>query len=76
VEGPVIIDNVQEMTDSAMGYDAQNDKFVNMFEAGIIDPVKVVISTVVDAASVAGLMITTEASICDHVDVIRHAKLS
>lgn len=76
VEGAVIIDNVMEMTDTAMGYDAQNDKFVNMFDAGIIDPVKVVISTIVDAASVAGLMITTEASVCDHVDQIRHAKLS
>ena len=76
MEGAVIIDNVMEMTDSAMGYDAQNDKFVNMFDAGIIDPVKVVISTVLDAASVAGLMITTEASVCDHVNHIRHAKLS
>ena len=64
-EGAVIVSNVSEFDDTSMGYDAQNNKYVNMFEAGIIDPVKVVSSCVMDAASVAGLMITTEASVCD-----------
>ena len=64
-EGAVIVSNVSEYDDTAMGYDAQNNKYVNMFDAGIIDPVKVVSSCVMDAASVAGLMITTEASVCD-----------
>lgn len=49
-----------------MGYDAQNGTYVNMFDAGIVDPIRVVRSCVIDAASVAGLMITTEASVCDY----------
>ncbi|RNF24228.1 putative chaperonin HSP60/CNP60 [Trypanosoma cruzi] len=65
-EGAVTVENVAEYKDSCMGYDAQNDRYVDMIEAGIIDPVKVVTSCVVDAASVAGLMITTEASVCDY----------
>nr|CCC91098.1 putative chaperonin HSP60, mitochondrial precursor [Trypanosoma congolense IL3000] len=64
-EGAVTVETVAEYEDCAMGYDAQNDRYVDMFEAGIVDPVKVVNSCVVDAASVAGLMITTEASVCD-----------
>ncbi|ORC90787.1 putative chaperonin HSP60/CNP60 [Trypanosoma theileri] len=64
-EGAVTVENVAEYEDTCMGYDAQNDQYVDMFEAGIIDPVKVVTSCVIDASSVAGLMITTEASVCD-----------
>lgn len=67
VEGPVILENVLEFDSTAMGYDAQNDKYTDLFAAGIVDPVKVVSSCVIDAASVAGLMITTEASVCDDV---------
>ncbi|CCW68133.1 unnamed protein product [Phytomonas sp. Hart1] len=65
-EGAVIVENVAEYQDAAMGYDAQNGRYVNMFEAGILDPVQVVNSCIVDAASVAGLMITTEAGVCDY----------
>ncbi|EPY27640.1 chaperonin HSP60/CNP60 [Angomonas deanei] len=65
-EGAVTVENVQEYQDTCMGYDAQNSTYVDMFEAGIVDPVRVVRSCVVDAASVAGLMITTEASVCDY----------
>ena len=64
-EGAVIIEKVLEQTNSAVGYDAQNDKYVNMFEAGIIDPTRVVRVAITDAASVAGLMMTTEAAIVD-----------
>ncbi|CBH11910.1 chaperonin Hsp60, mitochondrial precursor,putative [Trypanosoma brucei gambiense DAL972] len=64
-EGAVTVETVAEYEDCCMGYDAQNDRYVDMFEVGIVDPVKVVNSCVVDAASVAGLMITTEASVCD-----------
>ncbi|RNE99820.1 chaperonin HSP60/CNP60, partial [Trypanosoma rangeli] len=63
-EGAVTVENVAEYNDCCMGYDAQNARYVDMFEEGIIDPAKVVSSCVVDAASVAGLMITTEASVC------------
>eukprot|EP00796_Vickermania_ingenoplastis_P006011 gene6012-4316_t len=68
-EGAVMVENVLEYTDTSMGYDAQKGQYVNMFDCGIIDPVKVVRSCVVDAASVAGLMITTEAIICDYTGV-------
>ncbi|KAG5472877.1 hypothetical protein LSCM4_02202 [Leishmania orientalis] len=65
-EGAVTVENVAEYQETSMGYDAQNGTYVDMFEAGIVDPVRVVRSCVVDAASVAGLMITTEASVCDY----------
>lgn len=64
-EGAVTVEKVLDLSDPAMGYDAQNDKLVNMFDAGIIDPTRVVRVCIVDAASVAGLMITTEAAVCD-----------
>jgi chaperonin GroEL len=64
VEGPVIVENVLEVEDPAYGYDAQNDEYKDMFAAGIVDPVRVVRSCIVDAASVASLMITTEATVC------------
>lgn len=65
-EGAVTVENVAEYQETSMGYDAQNGTYVDMFEAGIVDPFRVVRSCVVDAASVAGLMITTEASVCDY----------
>jgi chaperonin GroEL (HSP60 family) len=68
VEGPVIVENVAEEVDFWMGYDAQKDKYIDMYEAGIIDPLRVVMQCIVDASSVAGLMITTEASVCDHTE--------
>lgn len=47
------------------GYDAVNDTFVDMFEAGIIDPTKVVKTALSDAASVAALLITTDAIVVE-----------
>ena len=47
------------------GFDAQEEEYVDMIEAGIIDPVKVVRIALQDAASVAGLLITTEAMVAD-----------
>jgi chaperonin GroEL len=61
-EGSVIVNQVKEL-EGAKGFDAQNEKFVNMIEAGIIDPTKVVRSALQNAASIAGLMLTTEAVI-------------
>ena len=49
----------------SQGYDAQNEEYVDMFSKGIIDPTKVVRSALQDAASIAGLLITTEAMIAD-----------
>ncbi len=59
-EGSVIVNQVKEL-DKDKGFDAQNEKFVNMIEAGIIDPTKVVRSALQNAASIASLMLTTEA---------------
>lgn len=47
------------------GYDAMNDKYVDMIAAGIIDPTKVVRTALVDAAGVASLLTTAEAVVCD-----------
>mmetsp|Transcript_7222 Transcript_7222/g.10109 ORF Transcript_7222/g.10109 Transcript_7222/m.10109 type:complete len:578 (-) Transcript_7222:171-1904(-) len=60
-EGAVIVGKLLEETDTNVGYDAQNGEYVNMFDKGIIDPTKVVRTALVDAASVSGLMTTTEA---------------
>ncbi len=64
-EGSVIVNKLLEQKDSNFGYDAQKDEFTDLVKAGIIDPVKVVRTALQDAASVAGLLITTEAMIVD-----------
>ena len=48
-----------------MGFDALNEKYVNMFEAGIVDPTKVTRSALQNAASVASMLLTTEAAVAD-----------
>ena len=66
VSGDVVVGKLLEDDVSVeTGYDAQNDKYVDMFQAGIIDPTKVTRTGIVDAASVAGLMLTTESLIVD-----------
>jgi len=68
-EGAVIVarllDPPSGKVNTNIGYDAQNDVYVDMFEAGIIDPTKVVRTALLDASSVAGLMITTESLVTD-----------
>jgi len=64
-EPSVIAGKVMEKDDYAWGYDAQSETFGDMIVAGIIDPTKVVRSALQDAASIAGLIITTEASIVE-----------
>jgi len=61
-EGSVIVNQVKEL-EKDKGFDAQNDKFVNMFDAGVIDPTKVVRFALQNAASIAAVMLTTEAVI-------------
>jgi chaperonin GroEL len=63
-EGSVIVNQVRGES-GAMGYDAQNNKHVDMVKAGIIDPTKVVRAALQHAASISGLMLTTEAMIND-----------
>lgn len=65
VEGSVIINEVLKQKDPEFGYDALNDKFVNMFEAGIIDPTKVARSAIQNAGSVAATLLTTEVLIVE-----------
>jgi chaperonin GroEL len=64
-EGAVIVGKLLEKDDVEQGYDAANGKFCNMIENGIIDPMLVVKTALVDAASVAGLMSTTECMVVD-----------
>jgi chaperonin GroEL len=59
-EGSVVVNQVQSL-EKNKGFDAQNEKFVDMIDAGIIDPTKVVRSALQNAASIASLMLTTEA---------------
>ena len=67
-EGSIIVGKLSEKPDVVQGYDAQNDNYCDMLKAGIIDPVKVVRTALQDAASVAGLLLTTEATITDAPD--------
>jgi chaperonin GroEL len=63
-EGSVIIEEIRK-SKPGMGYDALNDKFVNMFEAGIVDPAKVTRSALQNAASIAAMVLTTEAMVTE-----------
>jgi chaperonin GroEL len=63
-EGSIIAEKVKEM-DGPMGYDAAKDRFVNMFEAGIVDPCKVTRSALQNAASIAALVLTTEGLVAE-----------
>lgn len=65
VEGSMVVGKLLEQKDTNRGYDAQNGEYTDMVKAGIIDPVKVVRHALQDAASIAGLMITTEATIAE-----------
>jgi len=65
VEGSIVVGKLAEQKDANFGYDAQKDKYCDLVAAGIIDPVKVVRTALQGAASVAGLMITTEATVAD-----------
>jgi chaperonin GroEL len=63
VEGSIVVGKILDTKGQSFGYDAQNDEYGDMLEKGIIDPAKVVRVALQDAASVAGLLITTEAAI-------------
>ena len=64
-DGAVVAGKLLEGKDTKTGYDAQNDVYTDLVKAGIIDPTKVVRCALQDAASVAGLLITTEAMIAE-----------
>ena len=62
--GAIVLERVKEK-DFDTGYDAQNDTYVNMFDAGIVDPAKVTRSALQNAASIAAMVLTTEAIVVD-----------
>ena len=65
VEGSVVVGKLLENRDAAIGFDAQTETYTDMVKAGIIDPTKVVRTELIYAASVAGLLITTEAMVAE-----------
>jgi len=65
VDGAVVAGKVRESDDATFGFNAQTEEYGDMFKFGVIDPAKVVRTALEDAASIAGLLITTEAMIAD-----------
>ena len=65
VEGSIVIGKINENSSATFGFDAQTETFVDMLEAGIVDPAKVVRTALQDAASVASLLVTTEAMVAE-----------
>ncbi|HXU99127.1 MAG TPA: chaperonin GroEL [Caulobacteraceae bacterium] len=65
VEGSIVVGKVLENDSATFGFDAQTETYVDLIASGIIDPAKVVRTALQDAASVAGLMITTEAAVVE-----------
>jgi chaperonin GroEL len=65
VEGSIVVGKIMENKSETFGFDAQNEEYVDLVEKGIIDPAKVVRAALQDAASVAGLLITTEAMVAE-----------
>ncbi len=65
VEGSIVVNKILENKSETFGFDAQNEDYVDMVDKGIIDPAKVVRTALQDAASIAGLLITTEAMVAE-----------
>jgi chaperonin GroEL len=64
-EGAIVVEKVRENENANFGYNASTDKYEDMVAAGVIDPTKVTRTALQNAASIASLMLTTEAMICD-----------
>jgi chaperonin GroEL len=65
VEGSIVVGKIMDEKSETYGFNAQNEKYVDMVNAGIVDPAKVVRTALQDAASIAGLLITTEAMVAE-----------
>ena len=65
VEGSIVVGKVLENPSPTFGFNAQTEEYVDLVQAGVIDPAKVVRTALQDAASVAGLLITTEAAVAE-----------
>ena len=66
VEGSIVAGKINDAKSMSFGFNAQTEEYVDMFEAGIVDPAKVVRVALQDAASVAGLLVATEAMVAEH----------
>jgi chaperonin GroEL len=64
-EGAIVMGKIRENDNPNFGYNAQTDTYEDLVESGVIDPTKVTRSALQNAASIAGLMLTTEAMVCD-----------
>jgi chaperonin GroEL len=64
IEGSIVVEKVKN-SEAGVGYDALNDKYVKMIDAGIVDPTKVTRSALQNAASISALFLTTEAAVAD-----------
>ena len=65
VEGSIVVGKIMENKSETYGFDAQTEDYVDMLDKGIIDPAKVVRAALQDAASVASLLVTTEAMVAE-----------
>ena len=64
-DGAVVAGKLIDANDATLGFNAQTEEYENLVKAGVIDPTKVVRAALQDAASVAGLLITTEAAVSE-----------
>jgi chaperonin GroEL len=65
VEGSIVVGKILDNKSETFGFDAQKEEYVDLVDAGIIDPAKVVRTALQDAASIAGLLVTTEAMVAE-----------
>jgi chaperonin GroEL len=65
VEGSIVVGKIMDNKSETFGFDAQTEDYVDMVEKGIIDPAKVVRAALQDAASIAALLVTTEAMVAE-----------
>jgi chaperonin GroEL len=75
-EGSVVAGRLRDAKDYAYGWNAQTDTYGDLFEMGVIDPVKVVRTALQDAASVSGLLITTEAMVAEKAKPAKETALA
>ena len=73
-EGSIVVQRVKEMKDDD-GFNAQTERYENLVQAGVIDPTKVVRSALQNAASIASLLLTTEAVISQIPEQHRHGAI-
>jgi len=64
-EGSIVVNKILDSKSETFGFDAQSENYVEMFDKGIVDPAKVVRAALQDAASVASLLVTTEAMVAE-----------